>query len=110
MIAYRRYLPDRDLDFDSSPQLHFEVEQADPSLAERKFNGLQRLFLAWARVWRTAIRPEQAAQYLAIDPHSPAEFRCNTITANIDEFYEAFPTVDENSPMWLPPEQRVTIW
>ena len=110
VIAYRRYLADRDLDFDSSPQLHFEVDQADPDLAERKFTGLQRLFLAWARVWRTAIRPEQAAQYLAIDPHSPAEFRCNTITANIDEFYEAFPTVDENSPMWLPPEQRVTIW
>ena len=71
---------------------------------------MQRLFLAWARVWRTAIRPEMAAQYLAIDPHSPAEFRCNVIAGNIDEFYEAFPTINEDSPMWIDEKDRVVIW
>ena len=83
----------------------FEVEGADPALAGRKFTGMQRLFLSWARVWRTAIRPEMATQYLAIDLHSPAEFRCNIIADNIDEFYEAFDVEGGFAP-----EERVTIW
>ena len=69
---------------------------------------LTSIFLAWARIWRTAIRPEMAQQYLAIDPHSPAEFRCNIIARNIDEFYEAFP--DAEGEMHLEPAERVTIW
>nr|WP_268753097.1 M13-type metalloendopeptidase [Corynebacterium appendicis] len=68
-----------------------------------------RLFLAWARVWRSKARPEMAAQLLAIDPHSPNEFRCNVIAANIPEFYEAF-EVDEGSTMWIDPAKRVAIW
>lgn len=67
---------------------------------------LPELFLSWARIWRTAIRPEMAEQYLAIDPHSPAEFRCNVIAANIDEFYEAF----EVGEMAIPEAERVRIW
>lgn len=110
VVAYRRYLDDKGLTFGTSPVLPFQVEQASPQLAEREFNGLQRLFLSWARVWRTAIRPEMAQQYLAIDPHSPAEFRCNVIAANIAEFYEAFPEITEESGMWIRPEERVTIW
>ncbi|RSZ63776.1 peptidase M13 [Corynebacterium hylobatis] len=110
VVAYRRYLEERGLTYETSPVLPFEVEDADPGLAGREFNGLQRLFLSWARVWRTAIRPQQSQQYLAIDPHSPAEFRCNVIAANIDEFYEAFPEITADSPMWIAPEERVTIW
>ncbi|RNE48209.1 M13 family metallopeptidase [Corynebacterium alimapuense] len=110
VVAYRNYLADQGLDFESSPRLPFAAEGADPELAEREFTGLQRLFLSWARVWRTAIRAEQSQQYLAIDPHSPAEFRCNVIAANIDEFYQAFPEVTEESSMWTAPEKRVTIW
>lgn len=109
VVAYRNYLADKGLDFDSSPTAPFNVEGADPALYEQEYNGLQRLFLSWASVWRTAIRPEMAKQYLAIDPHSPAEFRCNQIASNIAEFYEAF-EVPEDSPMYLAPEHRVTIW
>lgn len=69
-------------------------------------DDLPELFLSWARIWRTAIRPEMAEQYLAIDPHSPAEFRCNVIAANIDEFYEAFSV----GAMAIPAEERVRIW
>ncbi|STC69358.1 M13 family metallopeptidase [Corynebacterium pilosum] len=108
VVAYQMYLKDKGLD--DGPEQPFDVEGADPALDEEEYTGMQRLFLAWARVWRTAIRPEMAEQYLAIDPHSPAEFRCNVIAANIDDFYEAFPTIDESSPMWIAPENRVTIW
>ena len=71
--------------------------------------NLKELFLAWARVWRSKARPEMAAQLLAIDPHSPNEFRCNVIASNVDEFYEAF-DVEPGSAMWIAPEERVKIW
>ena len=67
------------------------------------------MFEQWALVWRTAIRPEYSRQLLAIDPHSPAEFRCNVIVSNIDEFHAAFGTA-EGDGMWRAPEDRVTIW
>lgn len=72
-------------------------------------NGPQRFFAAWARVWRTASRPEFAAQMLAVDPHSPAEFRCNQILKNIDEFHAAF-EVSEGDGMFLAESERVHIW
>ncbi|HHY07931.1 MAG: M13-type metalloendopeptidase [Lawsonella sp.] len=71
--------------------------------------GLQRVFYNWATVWRTKIRKEQAITYLSIDPHSPAEFRCNQIVRNLPQFYEAFNVTPEDD-MWLPEEERVAIW
>ncbi|WP_297850882.1 M13 family metallopeptidase [uncultured Corynebacterium sp.] len=108
VVAYKNYLKEHQLD--DGPALPFEADGASAELEGKEFTGLQRLFLAWSRVWRTAIRPEMAEQYLAIDPHSPAEFRCNVIAGNISEFYEAFPDVDEHSAMWVAPEDRVVIW
>ena len=108
VVAYKKYCQDKGID-PLGQLAPFEVEDADPALGEKEWNGLQRLFFAWARVWRTAIRPELATQYLAMDPHSPAEFRCNFIARNIAEFYEAF-DVDQDSAMFLPEDQRVTIW
>ncbi|WPF66228.1 MULTISPECIES: M13 family metallopeptidase [unclassified Corynebacterium] len=108
VVAYKNWLADHGQD--GSETARFEVEGADPAVAETEFTGFQRLFLSWARVWRTAIRPEMATQYLAIDPHSPAEFRCNVIAANVAEFYEAFPEIGPDSPMWVAPEDRVRIW
>jgi len=108
VVAFKNYCADKGIDLQGKEE-KFEVDGAEPELAEHTYNGLQRFFLAWARVWRTAIRPEMATQYLAIDPHSPAEFRCNLIAANIAEFYEAFEVV-EDSAMYIAPEDRVTIW
>ncbi|UIZ92214.1 peptidase M13 [Corynebacterium sp. CNCTC7651] len=98
--AYKLYLADKGIE---------DVESAPFDDLDGEFTGFQRLFLAWARVWRTKVRPEMAAQLLAIDPHSPAEFRCNVIAANVDEFYNAF-DVEEGSKVWLAPEDRVKIW
>lgn len=73
------------------------------------FTGLQRFFLGYASIWRTKNRDELAEQYLQIDPHSPAEFRTNGIARNVDLFYRAF-AVEPGSPMYLPADQRVSIW
>jgi endothelin-converting enzyme/putative endopeptidase len=70
--------------------------------------GYQRLFYNWAHCWRTKRRKELALQYLATDPHSPAEFRAN-IVRNLDEFHQAFGTVPGDG-LWLEPEKRVRIW
>ena len=74
-----------------------------------ELTGPQRFFFSWARAWRTATRPQFARQMLAIDPHSPAEFRCNQVLRNLDAFAATF-DVKPGDGMWLDPEKRVTIW
>ena len=71
--------------------------------------GLQRFFYSWARIWRSKSRPDYAELLLTVDPHSPAEFRCNGIVRNVDAFYKAF-AVDSDDALWLPPNERVSIW
>ena len=69
----------------------------------------QRFFTSWARGWRTAIRREFAKQLLSIDPHSPAEFRCNQVVANMDSFAEAYDLAPDDA-LWIAPNERVRIW
>ena len=69
----------------------------------------QRFFTSWARGWRTAIRREFAKQLLSIDPHSPAEFRCNQVVANVDSFAEAY-DLGPDDALWIAPNERVHIW
>ncbi len=71
--------------------------------------GAQRLFLSWATVWRAKSREAEALRRLAIDPHSPPEFRCNQVVRNLDEFYEAFGVVKTDG-LWLDEADRVRIW
>jgi len=71
--------------------------------------GAERFFLSWAQAWRQSARDEEVLRLLAIDPHSPPEFRCNQIVRNLDVFHETF-GVTSADPMWLDPAERVTIW
>ncbi|GEP27388.1 MULTISPECIES: M13 family metallopeptidase [Cryobacterium] len=71
--------------------------------------GQMRFFLSWAQAWQMKLRDAEAIRLLAIDPHSPNEFRCNQIVSNIPAFYEAF-DVSEADALWLAPDKRVTIW
>ncbi|SON59434.1 Neutral endopeptidase [Mycobacterium simulans] len=71
--------------------------------------GVQRVFFGWAQVWRSKSRDAEAIRRLAVDPHSPPEFRCNGVIRNVDAFYEAF-DVAENDALFLEPQRRVRIW
>ncbi|SIT86447.1 M13 family metallopeptidase [Microbacterium sp. RU33B] len=71
--------------------------------------GIQRLLLSWAQIWQQKGRDAETIRLLTIDPHSPNEFRCNQIVRNIDAFYDAF-DVTEADALWLPADQRVSIW
>lgn len=71
--------------------------------------GDQRFFLSYAHSWRNKNRPEEVRRRIAIDPHSPDEFRCNQIVRNVQEFYDAF-SVSEKDQLWLTESERVRIW
>jgi len=71
--------------------------------------GVQRVFFGWAQVWRTKSRDAEATRRLAIDPHSPPEFRCNGVIRNLDAYYDAF-DVGESDGLYLEPQHRVRIW
>lgn len=73
------------------------------------FTAAERFFYGWAQAWRSKSRPEETVRLLTIDPHSPAEFRCNQIVRNLDVFHEVFGTTPGDA-LWLAPEDRVSIW
>ncbi|ONI78267.1 peptidase M13 [Kribbella sp. ALI-6-A] len=81
---------------------------AEPPVVDG-LTGAQRFFVAWGKAWSTKTRPAEVVRRLAIDPHSPPEFRCNAVVRNIDAFHAAF-GVGPDDAMWLPEEQRVRIW
>ncbi|MDN5856370.1 MAG: peptidase M13, partial [Actinomycetia bacterium] len=88
----------------------YRIAQGDTEPPE--IDGLsadQRFFLAWAQTWQTKLRPAEAVRRLTIDPHAPAQFRCNQVVRNIDAFYAAF-AVTADDGLWLDEEQRVSIW
>src|SRR5699024_6236624 len=59
VVDSRMYCEDKGLDI-TGQKAKFDIEGGSEELAAGEFTGLQRLFLAWARVWRTAIRSEMA--------------------------------------------------
>ena len=73
------------------------------------FTGDQRFFMAWAQVWRSKYREEALRRQLQTGPHSPPVYRVNAIVRNFDEWYEAF-NVDPDHALYLPPDERVSIW
>ncbi len=85
------------------------IDSVDDAPVIDGLTGLQRFFYSWARIWRSKNRPDYAELLLTVDPHSPAEFRCNGIVRNVDAFYQAF-EVGPDDALWLAPESRVSIW
>jgi len=72
-------------------------------------SAAERFFFGWAQGWRAKTRPEEQALRLATDPHSPDQFRCNGTVRNLELFHQTF-DVQPGDAMWLPPDERVTIW
>jgi putative endopeptidase len=83
--------------------------QGRPAPVIDGLTGVQRVFYGWAQVWRTKSRDAEAIRRLAVDPHSPPEFRCNGVIRNVDAFYDAF-DVAEDDALFLEPRSRVRIW
>jgi len=73
------------------------------------FTGAQRFFMGFGRVWRVTMREAQQIVQIKTDPHAPGRFRANGSMMNQPGFYEAF-GVKPGDAMYLPPQERVTIW
>ncbi len=71
--------------------------------------GEQRFFAGWAQVWRAKTREQEEIRRLAIDPHSPPEYRVLGVLVNSDDFVAAF-DVAPGDQMWRDPAERVRIW
>ena len=71
--------------------------------------GDQRVFLAWAQVWRRKTRTDAIIEQTKSDPHSPAQFRVIGPPRNNDGWYNAF-DVKPGDAYYLAPGERVRIW
>jgi predicted metalloendopeptidase len=72
-------------------------------------SGDQRFYAGWAQVWRGKERDSEEIRLIKIDPHSPAAIRGTVPERNQQAFYDAF-EIKPGDKMFLPPEQRVTLW
>ena len=73
------------------------------------FTPAQRFFLAYANVWAGNIRPEEILNRTKSDPHSLGRWRVNGALPQIGAWYDAW-NVTEESPLYVAPENRVSIW
>src|SRR5579885_1496523 len=70
------------------------------------FTGDQRFFLYYGQIWRDKTRDGALRAQVLSNPHSPAHFRVDGATRNIDAWYDAF-NVQPGDKYYLPPDKRV---
>jgi predicted metalloendopeptidase len=73
------------------------------------YTGEQRLFIAFAQIWKDKVRDAARIERLKIDPHAPGQFRANGAVRNQAAFQEAF-DVKPGDGMYLAPDQRISLW
>jgi putative endopeptidase len=73
------------------------------------FTPEQRVFMAWAQVWRTLWRDDALRQQIVNGPHSPGQIRAFAPLRNQDAWYEAF-GVKPGDKLYIAPEKRARIW
>ena len=69
----------------------------------------EKVFLSWARAWRTHMRKEAQLQRILTDPHSPAICRVNGVVKNIPAYYSVF-NIKEGDEMYLEEKDRAAVW
>ncbi|MDG1418945.1 MAG: M13 family metallopeptidase [Maricaulis sp.] len=95
-MAYRAY------------QLYLE-DHPEENVTLGGFTPDQRIFLGWGQVWRYMFTDDALRARLIGGPHSPPRYRVNGTLRNMDIWYEAFDVTEDND-LYLPPEERVSIW
>jgi putative endopeptidase len=91
---------------------HYAYGMASQGQPAQTLDGLspdQRFFLSWGQIWRGMSRDEALRNQVMTNPHSPEKYRCNGVVRNMDAWYAAF-NVQPGDALYLPPDQRVTIW
>ncbi|MDD2244673.1 MAG: M13 family metallopeptidase [Dysgonamonadaceae bacterium] len=86
-----------------------KTDQAKSTEKKDGFTPAQRFFLSYANLWAGNVRDEEVKRLTKIDPHSLGRWRVNGALPHIDAWYEAF-DVQSTDSMYLPKEERVSIW
>ena len=73
------------------------------------FTGEQRFYIGYATLWAQNITDQEKERLTKVDVHSLGRNRVNATLRNIQSFYDAF-NITENDAMYMPVEERVTIW
>ena len=79
-----------------------------PAPAVGGFSGDQQFFIAFAQNYQGKSREGALRQQILTDPHSPGEFRADTVR-NLDGWYPAF-DIKPGQTLYLAPTARVHIW
>lgn len=69
----------------------------------------KELFESNAKIWRITATPQMYQILVIQDNHAPYKLRVNQILRNFQEFYDTY-GVQPDDPMYLAPEERVTVW
>jgi putative endopeptidase len=73
------------------------------------YTGDQRYFLGFAQIWRQKSTEAAERRQLLSNPHSPAHWRVDGPTRNVDAWYDAF-GVKPGERYYLAPDKRVRLW
>ena len=73
------------------------------------FTGEQRFYIGYATLWAQNITDQEKERLTKVDVHSLGRNRVNATLRNIQSFYDAF-GIGEDDAMYMPVEERVTIW
>lgn len=92
-----------------SLQAYKNATAENPEADYAGYTPIQRFFIANAGVWAGNIREEEILRRTKVDPHALAKLRVNGEFPHIDDWYEAF-GIDSTNTMYLPKEQRVSVW
>ena len=73
------------------------------------FTPEQRFYLSYSGVWAGHVRDEEIRNLTKSDVHSLSRWRVNGTLPHIDDWYTAF-GITEESPMFVPQEERLDVW
>lgn len=73
------------------------------------FTPVRRFFLSYANLWAGNVRDAEILRLTRVDPHSLGRWRVDGALPHIDAWYEAF-DIQSSDPMYLPKEERASIW
>ena len=62
------------------------------------------------KFFRRFLTREAALQEYSVNPHPSYTVRVNYVVAQFEEFYQAYPSVREGTPMYVAPEDRELLW
>ena len=92
-----------------SMQAFKNATKENPLPVVNGFTPEQRFYLSYSGVWAGHVRDEEIRNLTKSDVHSLARWRVNGTLPHIDDWYTAF-GITEESPMFVPQEERLDVW